>query len=543
MSRDTGARQAARRLAAALSLAVVTACGSTAVPGGTGAVAPAAPGSEVGVADPMAVDDGLGLPGESGTTDSAPADTVAMDGSATTPVGSTTSSAPGSSAPQGSTPGTTTTDPGAPGTSRGAGGGSAAPPPTALPQGVTDKEIKIGVIGVNQASTAAVGNTFGADVPNPGDPKRQTEAIVKYINDNGGIAGRTVVPIVVERETSSTDPNQLEKICAAMTQDHKVYAVITNYSDDTHACYAKRRTLLLDDNGMSERVVLNPLNPWVWGPGLPTTEGTMRALIDSLAAQDYFGGEDVKLGLISHDEPANHALVNDVIVPRLAKLRQNVDVSVFIKGPESTQDQASWAQAIQNAQLKFQTEGVTHVMFNAGGGGVPIIFMNQAERQLYRPRYAVSSTDSPGLLLENSVPPEQLRGAVGAGYNLITDVNAQNAPPYPTGEAEKRCVEALRSQGDPPPSNRTVAFAAEYICDGFFMLQAAFPQRTEDLSIGAWTTAVEALGTSYQATYSLPGGTEFGPGIRAGGQYYRWLQFVNQCKCFRYASDNKRIPQ
>jgi hypothetical protein len=197
---------------------------------------------------------------------------------------------------------------------------------------------------------------------------------------------------------------------------------------------------------------------------------------------------------------------------------------------------------VQSAVLKFKDKGVDHVFFMIAGGGAPLIFMNQAQTQAYFPKYAFSSNDTPGFLLESGAPPTQLNGSLGAGWFETSDVNAQQGDPYPTGPAEDLCYKAVQANGDAPPPARAAGFTAAVACDGAFMLQAAAVGLKDTISTESWAAAAERLGTRFQASYSLPGGTRFEPGRRAGGSTDRNLAFVNTCKCFQYTSGNKAIP-
>jgi hypothetical protein len=410
-------------------------------------------------------------------------------------------------------------------------------------QGVTATTIKVGFIGIDAASQAQTNTLFGASSP-PADTKAAMNAIVAYVNSHGGIDGRKIIPTYVERQTSSTDPNADHALCTSLTEDAKVFAVVTNSAHDEEPCYAKHHTLLLDDTLVSQHDLLQKLSPYVWSPGLTSDEAGYAALVDSLGAQGWFAASDAKVGIVGYDDPATHFTFDKVVTPRLNAIGFPLSKvhAEFISQPESDADNAKWAQDIQGTVLHFRSEGVTRVFFMAPGAGVPIIFMNQAESQQYHPIYGLSSYDSPGFLLQGKMPNDQLHGSIGAGFNEITDVDAQRGDPFPTGVAEKRCLAILHANGQ-TPANRGAAFGAMYLCDGAFMLQQAAQGLGAQLSVQTWARSAEALGNRFQATYSLPGGTLFEHGLHFGSAYYRWLKFVDSCSCFEYASKNKAIPR
>ena len=403
-------------------------------------------------------------------------------------------------------------------------------------QGVTATTVKIGVIGINAQSQTETNAAFGVTTP-PANTQDAMNAIVNWANAHGGIAGHKIVPYYIERDPNSQDPNYEESLCAKMTEDGKVFAVVTNHISDSEPCYVKHHTLLLNNENFLARDALGAWNPYVWSPGLGSREGAFRAMVDSLQGQGYFAGK-VKLGIVSYDDAETKYEYKVSIKPTLDALHITPEIS-YVTATGST-DQ--FARDAQSAELRFSQDKVDHVMFMAGGGAAPLIFMNTAESQLYRPRYGLSSIDSPAFLLQGKAPNAQLHNAVGAGYNEIVDVDSQHGDPYPTGSAEKKCYDILKAAGL-QSSSRAAAFGAEYICDGIFLLQAGGLGLQTNLSIQTWASATEHLGSTYQATYSLPNGTDFTPGTRGGGQTYRFLKFVDSCECFQYASGNRQIPR
>lgn len=402
-------------------------------------------------------------------------------------------------------------------------------------QGITSTTIRIGFVGLDPSGQAETNAAFGETTP-PANTKDAMSAVVKWANAHGGIAGRKIVPYYVERNNNSQDPNHAEAICSSMTEDGKVFAVVSNYSGDAEPCYVKHHTLLLDDSNYFARDALGAWNPYVWSPGLGSREGGFRAMVDSLQGQGYFNGK-VKLGIVMFDDAATKYEFNVAVKPTLDRLGLKPELAYVTSDGGTDQ----FTRESQAAELRFSQDHVDHVMFMAGGGLAPLVFMNSAETQLYRPRYGLSSIDSPAFLLQGKAPDAQLHNAVGAGYSEIVDVDASRGDPYPTGPAEKKCYQILKAAGL-QSHTRAGAFGGEFICDGVFMLQAAGAGLEQNLSVQTWAANAERLGRTFQASYSLPNGTAFHPGLRGGGIYYRFLKFVDSCRCFQYVSGNRPIP-
>ena len=86
--------------------------------------------------------------------------------------------------------------------------------------GVTDTTIKVGFI-TRKASTAAGGGGF--KTPAQGDVNAQVNALVEYINKNGGLGGRKITSVLKEYDSSAASVQKENDYCTAFTQDEKVF--------------------------------------------------------------------------------------------------------------------------------------------------------------------------------------------------------------------------------------------------------------------------------------------------------------------------------
>ena len=531
-SRLTAARRRRLRAVAAAGAATLlgTACGTTVQTTAAGAPVGAAQG---GIQAPGTADAG-GLGGTTGGV-AAPGTT----GAAAVSGGS------GGSSISGTTGGTTST-----GTTGSAQGGTSGGAPVVETvnghaPGVTATTVKIGFITIDPQSAATTTAAFGGNVANGGNPEDQVKAIVDHLNARGGLAGRKIIPVIQERDTSSNETDYGAQFCEKFTNDHKVFAVVTNYRIDegVEACFAKRHTLFINDGVEPESVLTKIAKPYVWVPGLPSQEGGYAAYTEGLASQGYFT-KTGKLGIVAHDTPDTLNAYKTVVQPRLAKYGYTgAKVEYFaVKQPENDADNGRWAQEIQGAMLKFRDRDVDRVMFMAPGAGVPILFMQQAQGQAYRPTYGLSSYDSPAFLLQKAVPATQLAGSMGGGFVPLVDSDPSKSDPFPTGKGETQCLEVMKKAGITFAS-RGEAYSAMYLCDGAFMLAAAAaPYVGKGLTTEGWAAAADRLGSSYQAGYAHPGGTFVAPGTFTGGNSYREFKYDTTCSCFYYTSGPKRIP-
>ena len=117
--------------------------------------------------------------------------------------------------------------------------------------GVTDTTIKVGFI-TRKASTAAGGGGF--KTPAQGDVNAQVNALVEYINKNGGLGGRKITSVLKEYDSSAASVQKENDYCTAFTQDEKVFAVVLLGQRElsSKTCYKDAKTLMLDAGAVAQ---------------------------------------------------------------------------------------------------------------------------------------------------------------------------------------------------------------------------------------------------------------------------------------------------
>ncbi len=197
---------------------------------------------------------------------------------------------------------------------------------------------------------------------------------------------------------------------------------------------------------------------------------------------------------------------------------------------------------MQSAQLKFASDGVTHVVVFEGNGGLSLFFMNQAESQHWRPRYGVNSTSGLQVLVDaGDVQRAQAVGATGfgwiPGFDLQPDRNADNGP-YSNDE-RRHCVAVYKAHGITFDNPNAEGAALSY-CATLYLLQRTLALTPKVVTAQTFTNALDTLGASYQPAGSL--GNFFGPGRHDGaskGYYWRWF---DDCQCLHYSGPARTIP-
>lgn len=415
------------------------------------------------------------------------------------------------------------------GGSGGGGGGGGSHP------GVTDSQIAVGFVYVTGYEEFARG--LGGEASG-GDTKGQIEAVVKTINDNGGIAGRSVRLLTYEFRIGGSMNGQLQAACDYFTQDHKVFAVGFNNGGSTgvigdvlYECLADRGVVYIETSlaGDSENFARHP--NMAYAPGSPSADRAVAAQIDGLVAAGWFGSSPV-IGVHALDRPMYRRIYADVVKPRLAAHGLSVEEEAFITlgdtGPEGAGDYPGHA-------ARFARAGVTHVI--SYGGAHFAIFAAAAEPQGWRPKWSIDSDMAPINWFDSDVMPDgQKKGVLGIGWAPSRDVRTVERG-GPVNAADTRCREIMQANGHNP--NVTTAWINQLTaCGMMFFLEWTLPAAPEITPAGV------AHVTAGLAEYSDPATWQsgFGANRRDARVSYRMLGYVEACDCLRYLSDLRRMP-
>jgi ABC-type branched-subunit amino acid transport system substrate-binding protein len=411
--------------------------------------------------------------------------------------------------------------------------------------GVTTTTLTVGVAYLQNANeaNAAIGGK-GIEV---GDPTLQAKIIVDDLNRRGGIAGRKVVPLFfgVDPQSSQTYAAEAQAECTYFTEDHKVLAVI----DGTQAvgslarpCLEQHHVAFVADNS----VVISDVVPHEFDPDSILWSRLFAALVPSLTRQGWFspwnkttgtgdGTTKAKIGIVTADRPALNRALDHVLLPLLRAAGYRVDpADVYrITPPGGFSDDGSTVAAIQSAVLKFNSDGVDHVVLTDGNGSISLLFNNYAYSQHYFPRYGGSTGNFwQTLLAAGDIQPATLAGSMGIAWMPMIDLPYHDGDgDYPNSE-RRRCLGLMRAQGQAATS-ATVAASQLVACDAFWLLQSAL--RTDvrrPVNTNVLLDRVDALGGGFQPGLALA--DSFAPhhhdGVGAGYD----MSFGTTCGCYSY---------
>ena len=403
----------------------------------------------------------------------------------------------------------------------------------AMGQGVTAKEILIGVETAKDinAATAAVGAK--TDNPNESDVAK---AVIDYINKNGGIAGRQVRAVYHEKDaTQGSWEQHAAAACSAFTEDNHVFAAIDSSvggNDSLASCLAQRGVPLMEtDFWPFDAEAYRRLGHFLYQPDRMIPDRAMAAYVDGLVSMGYFDN-GAKVGLIEFDA-APFQRMAAAIKSRLAYHHLALTDEQTTVTPHGVTDFGELGGQISNAIVSFRSKGVNHVLFDEYAGQLPFLFLKAADGQGYYPRYGFNSI-SRANTQASQASTASMTGAVNVGW-LPTD-DASETVEYRKG-AFATCMSIAKSAGvGGGPSGQRLYMSL--FCDALFFLKASLDKATA-LTPAGLEDAVNRLGRSFDSPNTYE--TNFFPGRHDGAAAVRYTKYDTGCTCMLYA--NSRIDQ
>jgi ABC-type branched-subunit amino acid transport system substrate-binding protein len=466
--------------------------------------------SESTVPAGQAPDDGAvttdpGLPG------SEPGDVSTVDGAPLEAQPGQPATSASSSNPSGAAPGA------APSAAPGAAPGTAASVPlTASDRGISDTQIKIGFLIAQVGGLSGAG--FALDIRDDAD--KYAAALTAYVNADGGVLGRQVVPAV--RKTDPLNQSDQAAACQAMASDHKVFGVVdVGAISDTP--YMK---CIAQDNAMPY------VHNTIWGTdwlarskglevGYPgAIDRVAQTWVRDLKAMGWLPAGGV-VGIIGDKCAATSPIIDNVLKPLLERAGAS---KVVVEKHDC--DAGSIASQPPIWVTRFRAANVTHVMVAASFVS-NAIFMNTAAQQGYHPKYSVSdwwqvASDSSA----KNYPASQFDGAIAITSNGMLLPQSGKAP-WPGWE---RCNQVAIDAKLPPLKHQASDQELFALCDNFFLmidgLKAAGPNPTR----WDWAAAVQRLGQHPSVMF---GPSNFASGKVTGSDTVFTAQWMSGCKCFK----------
>jgi hypothetical protein len=414
----------------------------------------------------------------------------------------------------------------------GPGVATAAPELPATGPGWTRTTIYIGVM--TQQDVQQVASSLGVNSVDSGDQKADVEAMIAEVNAHGGVLGRQLKAEIFDISTAGDSESQGQAACAHFTQDTRVVATyamaLVGDTPSFRACMAKAKVPVLAGGGQAfDDQVFNELQGYYNLMPFPSWTRFAPAFADRLLAQKFFSGWDARLGapgtaptkvgFLCPDTPIGHRVgalvraeqkrVGHPLVDETYYSTTNADVSGYV--------------------LRFQADGITHVLFCDLG---LFVFAEQAETQHYRPRYGVSTFNTPVLFLQGIVPDAQLAGAVGVGFIPSLDVDDAHDPGPAAMPAAAQCRAVAAKHGVSYSAGRRFARAVLYDTCDIINVIASAAQTAQALDGPALRAGIGVVGSRLRSATSFVSGLS--TTVHAMPAATRDLAFVDACTCFQY---------
>ena len=181
---------------------------------------------------------------------------------------------------------------------------------TTLGVGVTAKTIKVGISLVDFSCIQQFVNQIRIN------QNQIYNEFIKYVNDHGGVAGRTIVPDY--QYFCPIQNAQALALCTKFTEDDHVFAVMGNFVDfsgDAQTCLAKDHNTVLMTFQLSQAIMNQSPPGVIVFPGA-TPERVDTVVLNLMQKQHTLKGK--KIAVLG--ELTSQNVVNDSVVPGLKRL-------------------------------------------------------------------------------------------------------------------------------------------------------------------------------------------------------------------------------
>ncbi len=399
------------------------------------------------------------------------------------------------------------------------------------------KHVYIGVTTQKDVNTAA--QAAGANGLDAGDQEAEVKAVAAYLNAQGGLFGRQIVPVFKDEATVATQQNPDQagaQTCSYFTSDRKVIALFSPVTlmdvDSFRSCMAQHHVPLFSASVAAvSQQISHKYAPYFFQSVAPTWDALAPALVKGLSDQGYFAsawntsaGKSVPgkatIGIITDNTPGGKQ--TGAILKRTLESAGHPVKSVFEYDSKNN-------STLSSAVLQFRGNGIDHVLST---DSALVAFQLQAASQSYMPRYGVSSINAPITFLQTNGGAAQNAGDVGVGWAPTLDVDDANDPGVVT-EGQRTCNGIMAKAHQNLTGKRLGRAVAYAFCDGLTLI-------AKGATAGGGLTGVQIYNGMLKFAPSFSSAFSFAPGLSDNRLFIpggvRPLAFNSSCACFRYAS-------
>jgi hypothetical protein len=405
------------------------------------------------------------------------------------------------------------------------GGAEALAPVTV---GSSHAPILVGLPYLDQQQASAITAAIGKGLAT-GDTKGEYEALIADLNKRGGVLGHPVKLVEYRVDPTSAQAQYEQGACATFTQDNHVLVTLSAaLSLNYMRCVVKGGGAVVGADWSNLVQADYASLQYVLQPDAIALDRLARIQADQFSAMGLFqSSQPVKVGVLYFDLP-DFAAAEKVLEASLAAKGVTVADRSAFHYVASTNDITPTESQVENAVLKFRSEGITHVIGVETNAWLIGFFGVDAALQNYYPRYGYTSEEVLSNIASN-VPAKALQGARFIGWwpgQDITDTTLY-------GPNAKACLAFMRQHGLPTDNGnqRTDALGA---CDTVDFVAAALTAGGEPLSRASLMTGARAISGTYTPTDTFQ--------TRVTAENYDGVSAIRQgawnpsCGCFQYTS-------
>ena len=415
------------------------------------------------------------------------------------------------------------------------GGGGSGPAAATSAPGVTATKIYLGMI--YQETGPANQAAFGAAIDS--DARKPYNAMIDLVNKQGGLFGRQVEPVYfkIDGASSQTVDQQMQAACSHWTEDNEVFAILFG-GDIPRQCAEKAGGISTYTDGASLPEDFQTFPHYFETSGLNLVR-VGPVTVNGLYRENYFG-KDAKIGVVTWDDPIYRESLDRGYMPTLEQRGISLATeTAFITSPQNAQDLAATSADINSAVLRFQSQGITHVLMIDGPSGacrsgcMGALFMRRADSQEYFPRYGFNANNAAKAGQEAGLyPPRQLRRSVVVEWS---DADKFYDEGYKLNKTRERCYALMRDAGVPLDNAQREA-DARMACEQFWFFQllesilGEAPVTPDNIMV-----AVNRVGSGFSSPSAYA--VHFSPTQHDGIAAARNMKFDDSCTCYKWVSD------
>jgi hypothetical protein len=249
-----------------------------------------------------------------------------------------------------------TTQPTSVGSSNGPGPSPVSSASTST-RGVTAHSIN--VVFPVVALTSLAGKEGFAEDAEYGEQTKAIDLFVKHINDNGGINGRTINPIIGSFDP--TNETEMRALCKTWTEGSPAaFAVLDGlgaWTGDDQLCITQEGQTPFIGAWTTVTNWTNQGSPYLWWTG-PDQATILQAVVNWGLSDDLIGGT-IKVGVIAGDRASDQAALKGYLLPDLRRAGVTPIVETIDANPDDTSTTDTQAPIVVQ---ELRSKGVTSVI-------------------------------------------------------------------------------------------------------------------------------------------------------------------------------------